>query len=481
MSRLKKIATKVSHSLVWAFLESVISAGASFLTILLVARYLSPHDFGEAGLAIAACVIIQSLMLGGMSDALNRVRYLHGTLIDSFFWVVVLIGIAATALCGLAAFCVGKITGNWSLASLMSVQGLTCLLFAVAAVPTGLLLRKMRTRKLAERTLVGKVVGLVVSVSFAIAGFGAWSLIIGNVASQFAGAVQLIAGMPRLPQLRFGKDGLRSMINIGLLAGTQQSLNTLTTRGFILAFGAVYGMHAVGLFNFALRLVEESGNLINNTLRRVAVSAFATASRSGLDTRPIFLTGTKVVTYVSAPVFAGAAAVMPDALPVIFGPKWLAAVPAVQILLVMWLIRSTRMLAPALVLAQGAAGVLVWSALAGLLATGIAFVISLPLGEFWSIMAYAAMLFGAMPVGLIFIKRVSNISVPQQLGVTIKPLFGTAIMAAVMVAFIKLTSAELTPVIRLMMSIPIGIVTFVVITLICDRNIYHDMKRILKR
>ena len=325
-----KIATRISRSARWAFLESVLSAAVSMLTVVALARFLVPAEFGQAGLAIAVSAIIQATMLGGMPDALVRSPSAHSRLVDAAFWAMLGLGVAAAVLAGLVAGCVAYGLGDRELAGLIAGQGLGSIAMGAAAAPTGLLLRKMRTRALVNRTLVSKLFGLVVSVGLAWGGAGAWAIVGGNVVAQAAGALQLITTM-RTPRLHFSDPGLAATLRIGALSGTQQSLGTLTTRGFILAFGAVYGVHAVGLFNFALRLVEESCGIVVTTLRRVTVTSFAAARRSGIDMHKMFRRGTSMIAHVAAPLFLGIAVVAPDAVPLFFGTQWLGAIPALQL------------------------------------------------------------------------------------------------------------------------------------------------------
>jgi teichuronic acid exporter len=479
MKQASPIVTKLSKSLPWAFVESIISAATSLLTVLLVAYFLKPDEFGLAGIAIAVCAIVQSLLLGGMSDAINRSPTVHTTLTDSFFWIVIAVGIVATAVCIAIGFVIGSLNQDTIIVKLISAQAVTCFLFAISAVPTGLLLRKMRTRKLAVRTLTSKIAGMVTTIGFAVAGYGAWSLIIGNIVNQLAGTVQLVASMNRLPRFTIALKQTHDLIKISMLAGAQQTLNTITTRGFIIAFGAVYGPYAVGIFNFALRLVEESGNVINNTLRQVAVATFASAQRTGVDVQPLFIKGTKLIVYISAPIFIGGAVVAQDAIPLIFGKKWAPAVPAIQILLVMWMVRSTRLLAPALMLAHGAGSPLVWSALAGMIMTALAFGASLFFNSFWSTASYAAMLIGAMPSGLYFLKRISRISIEDQLKACLMPTLFATLMAIALIMLRHLLPESLPIILQLVILISFGVILFVSLASIFDRSGVREIKRYL--
>lgn len=426
------LATKVSRSVRWAFVESLVSASASLLSVVALARLLTPGEFGRAGLAMAVAAIVQAALLGGMPDALVRARSGHTRLTDAAFWAMLAIGVAAAALCGLAGLFVAAVLGDAPLAALVAAAGLGCIAAGAAAAPTGILLRKMRTRALVGRTAWSKLAGLTASLGLALAGAGAWALVLGAVAAQVAAAAQLVATMRR-PGLRWGAAGLGELLRLGLHSGAQACLGTLTSRGFLLAFGAAYGAHAVGLFNFALRLVEESCGLVIQTLRRVTVTSFAAAKRSGVDLAPLFARGTHLIAFIAAPLFLGGAAVAPVAVPLLFGAKWAPAVPAMQLMLAMWLVRAVRMLVNATMLVEGRQRAMTVLAAVGAGATAIAFVVSLPFGAAASTAAYAATLIGVAFGGRAF-AHATGIGIAAQLGPALRPVLMALAMAAIVTA-----------------------------------------------
>lgn len=441
------LGKRAARSARWAFLESLVSAGASLATVVLLARFLSPAEFGLAGLAVAVAAIVQALLLQGMPDALVRGPSAHTRLTDAMFWATTAIGAGAAGLCGLAALAIWAI-GEPELAELTAVQGLTGVALGVAAAPTGLLLRKLRTRALVQRTIAAKLVTLGVSVGLAASGWGAWAVVLGNLAAQAAAAVQLVLTLPRRPRFRLAAPGLRETLRLGLLSGAQAGLGTIATRGFVLGFGAAYGPYSVGLFNFALRLAEEGCGLVIQTLRRVTVSTFAAARRAGREVAPLFRRGTGMIAAVSAPLFLGGAALAPDAVPLIFGEQWRPAVPALQVMLGIWTLRSVRMLVNAVMLVEGRQRAMVWLGVAGVAATAAAFMVSLPFGEGATIFAYAATLVGVVFGSGVF-ARATGIGPGAQVAAFARPL-AIALVAAAAVTALRLGPlAEWEPAARL--------------------------------
>ena len=478
MSR-ARIATRISRSARWALVESLASASASALTVILLARFLGPTDFGRAGLAVAMTSIIQAALLGGMPDALVRTASVHTRLSDALFWATTAIGVGTALLAGVAALIVAYVIGDPLLGALIAVQGLTGIALGIAAAPTGLLLRKLRTRALTQRTVIAKVAALAAGVAAAAAGAGPWALIVSNLVMQTAAAVQLMATMRR-PRLRIADPALAETLKLGVLAGAQASLSTLTTRGFVLAYGAVYGPHAVGLFNFALRLVEESCGIVVTALRRVIVTSFAAAKRAGHDLAPLFRRGTRVIAYVSAPMFLGIAAVASDAVPLIFGDQWLPAIPVLQLMLALWVFRATRMLVNAIMVVDGRQRAMVLFGIAGFVATAAAFVVSLPFGQDATTLAYAATLTGVVFGGRVF-ARVTGIGAAAQLAAGARPIVFAAAMVVAVTALRLGPLAGLSPLVRLVLESGAGAAVFAGLALAFDRDGMRDVIRTLRR
>ncbi len=130
------LVTRVSRSARWALLESLISAGASTLTVIVLARLLGPAEFGAAGIAMAIAAIVQALLLGGMPDAVARARSVHTAHTDATFWATTAIGALVTLLCaGIGAGIAWA--GQPRIGALVAVQGLAAIAVGMAAVPTG--------------------------------------------------------------------------------------------------------------------------------------------------------------------------------------------------------------------------------------------------------------------------------------------------------------------------------------------------------
>lgn len=461
-SRLRKAAP-------WAVGESMISAGATLASTLLVARLLQPSDFGLAALALTLPALVIALVISPITQSLIRSGRVDTRSNDAIFSMMLILGVASVAACALCGLAMARIYAAPALLMLTTAAGIDCLFAAVAAVPSAILTRKLRTRTLALRTLWVRMASVSVTITLAVLGVGAWAIIGGMLAGSVASCVLLWSSQPRRPRLRH-PTGLRELLSMGLWISAEQGLGAITVRGFVLIFGHYHGLAALGYLNFAIRLVDEAGNLIASSIGNVALAFFSAGARAGSDLAGLFVRGTHGVMLIAAPMFFGLAAVSPDLVPAVFSAKWVPSVLAIQLLCLFWTVRMSRALAPALLRAVGIQKALTFNALLAMVATGIAlyFTRNAPLAI--AVVAYGVRTLVTVPVGLSQIARATGVSAARQVGATLLPLACAVAMASAVLLFRQATMNTLAIVPRLALEVIVGAIAYVTLILLFDRS-----------
>ena len=415
------------------------------MSTLVVARLLTPSDFGLASVAFAVVAIVQMFVFAGVPQAMLRTPHLVPRLSDQCFWVLLGLGVAGTLACGLLAAPVARFYGAPLLWWLVAVQGLDCLLQALVQFPTALLTRKMRTRSLALRMFWFKAVSIAATLLAAIGGLGPWSLVAGSLAGSIASVFLLWRTQPRRPRWRRLDPALLPLLRMGWLIMAETALTTLAIRGFVLLFGKFHGLHDLGLLNFAMRLVDELGAMITASVGRVSLSFFATAHRAGRDLARIFEVGSHAITLAVLPLFFGLAAVAGDAIPFVFGARWAAAVPAVQLLAVFWGLRLTRVLSPGVMRTLDVQGPLVFNAAINFGFAMAAVLLTRDLGFVAAVAAFSARMLVTIPAGAGVLARIADLPVGRQFQAVARPLLLAGAMAVAVLAARMLALASGMP------------------------------------
>lgn len=459
----------------WALGESFASAAATLLSSLVVAHVLSPEDFGKAAIAIAVAALVNTAIIASIIQAFVRQPSVTTRDTDQLFTLTLVLGLMSWAICWLAAVGLSYSFGQRDILLMVGVQGLDCLLLALAAMPDAMLTRKLRTRTLALRTVCYKAGSVLVTFGLAFAGAGAWSLIGGILAGDLAALALLWRSQLRRPRLRRPSGEMRDLYRMSLLISAEQGIGALTLRAFVLLFGQFHGLAALGLLNFASRLVDEVGILIASAVARTSLAFFSAIQRSGQGLSEAYERGTHAIMLILCPIFFGIAVIAPDLIPLIFGRKWQAAVPAVVILAILWSIRSTRLLVPAAIRASGSQAPLVVNAVISLIATLIATYLTKDAGFVVAVLASSARVVVPLPVGWRQLDRAAGISITRQLRPVLLPMGA----AMVMMLLVRLTSHALSdavpPLAHMVAAVVTGVLSYGAMILLFDRRRLFDL------
>ncbi|MFC5069436.1 oligosaccharide flippase family protein [Flaviflagellibacter deserti] len=470
----------MKSALPWAIGESFLSAASSLLTTLTVARLVLPEELGLAAIAIAIPMVVQALLLTGPTNALIRTPRIDVATLDSMTWCFLVLGVIGWLFCIGVAPVVALLYDHSELIPLLQIYGASCFLQAAMSVPTALLTRKMRTRTLALRTLGQKIATLVVTLSTALLGWGSWAIVIGSLVGFAIATAVLLYRQPRRPRLYFSWNAIVPILKLGGLNSIETLAGAITPRAFLLVFGRVQGLEALGWLNFGIRLVDELANILSMAITRMSLPFFSALTRSGIDDRDAFLRGSHLIVGVSAPVLFGLAAIASDLIPIVFGDRWTEAILTTQIVSIVWALKFTRVLSSALLLARGSQAPQIansWIAFA----TGTLAAAAVGNWPFqFAVWSYVVPTLITVPLGIYMLKVITGMSALSQIRCVLKPLL---ISAGMFLALLYLRNAmidDLQPIWRVFISVACGICSYVALVLLIDRHSWQNALRNLR-
>jgi teichuronic acid exporter len=329
----------------WAGVESVFLSLISIASLLLVVRLVGATSFGEASLAIALVSLVEVAFSFGLLEALIRHRSADTRISDTAFWTRLGLGVLAFLFCVAVSGAVGKLYGP-QLEGLFLAYAITTILNALNEVPSAILIRKFRTRKLALITIVARSATLLATVALALAGYGAWSLIVGAILGALVTNFLLWGMASRLPRLQLDMREAGGLMKFGVVVAMDTLLWTMATRLFLSLFGYFHGAQALGYLNLAIKLIDESGAIISRISWKIGYPMLARAQRDGKSVKKQYKKANRYLCYIIVPVFAGIGVTAAHFIPLIFGSDWYPAIAITQALAFAWVLLSVRLLVP---------------------------------------------------------------------------------------------------------------------------------------
>jgi teichuronic acid exporter len=360
------------HGIAWTTSAKWISQIISWGITLVVARLLSPSDYGLIGMATLALGLVTLFSEFGLGTTVVTLRDTANAHISQLNTISILMGLLGLILAFGIANPASKFFKVPNLKSVIIVMGLSFLISSFRTIPSALLQREMRFKALAIIDALQTVVAAVVTLALAVAGFGYWSLVLGNLCLTIA-ATGMTAfckrqrfAWPNYPEIR-----APLLFSWHIIVG-RLSWFVYDNSDFTIA-GKLLGEAPLGDYTLAWTLAHAPLEKLTVLVNRVTPSFFASIQSDFSALRRYLLSITGGLALVIYPVTVGLSLISADLISVALGSKWQGAVAPLQLLAFHALLRSNVILLTPVINAIGEARFAMWQNLASLLILPISF------------------------------------------------------------------------------------------------------------
>ena len=322
------LSRSVKSGIVWSTLTFGLTKGATFLSLLVLARILSPSEFGVvAGVSVVLSFVELTADVGMKANVIyEQSGEYAGERLDNAFTLTLLVTTLLTVVAVLLAPLLASFFHASNHTGLFQLAGLDILVTGLGSIQDGLVLRDMRFRARIVTEVLGAVVRAGLGVGLALAGFGAASMVWGFIAGSAVTTASLWIVTGYVPRLRLRAAIVKSMIGYGAGASMLSVITQITGQVDVLAIGRVLGQRALGLYALALRLPSL---LLENIAYQVSLVAFPALARKRVtDESGVGATTNRLVLYQSLyalPLGAGMAVLAQPIVVTLFSSKWIDA------------------------------------------------------------------------------------------------------------------------------------------------------------
>lgn len=435
----QSLDSHLARGVAWTAVSRWSAQAVSWASMLVLARLLSPADYGLIGMANVYLGLVAMISELGLGSAVLTLHELSAIEIRQLHTCSVLLGILAFAVSGLLAIPISWFYHSQQLPLLLLLMSVSLIPSGFRTVPMALLQRDMKFRPLSVAEGVQAVVQAVGAVVLAWLGLGYWAL----AWSGLVGALTLTAII-----LVLRREGMSRPHFASLRPALTFGWHTLVTRvawyGYsnadFLVAGRMLGATALGAYTLAWNLASLPVEKITTVVTRVTPSIFAAARHDNSELRRHLGRITEVLAFVTLPAAFGLGTVAPDLVVVLLGPKWNDAILPLRLLAFYIAIRSLAPLLPQVLTAKGDTRYGMHSSLFALLVMPAAFVA----GARWGLGGIAWAWVIAYPVVLApFVVRASRL-IGMKAGAYLHAIFPPLVASVFMVAAVLLLQAALS-------------------------------------
>lgn len=341
----------------WTTAAAIARAVLQLGQIAVLARLLAPEDYGLMAMVSVVISFASFLSDFGINSAFIQRQSVSLEQRSSLFWFNFCVSAALAIVVIILSPILSLFFGDHRLTPLLMLAALS---FVLAA--PGLQVRIAAEKALQFRPVVlteisAALLGFIVAVVSALAGFGVYSLIFGMLINILAQSILSWCLMSRgwRPMWRLKGIDIQPFLGFGSALVINNIINHVNASMDLLLGGRLLTVAALGLYSLPRNLVLQIQSMINPIITRVGFPLIAQVQTDIPAVRSIYLQTLNMTASINAPLYVGLAFFAPEVASLLFGAKWLPAVEGMRILAVWGGIRSTGNPVGSLLLGMGRA------------------------------------------------------------------------------------------------------------------------------
>jgi O-antigen/teichoic acid export membrane protein len=325
----------------------------NLLALVILARLLSPREFGTVGAALVLIEFSSIFSRLGLGPAVVQRRELESRHLKVAFTGSLILGLAIGLLVWLLAGQAAGFFRNAQVADVLRALAWVFPLKGVSALAEALLLRDLRFRWLANLDVATFAFGQVcVAIPLAYLGFGVWSLVVGTMAQTLIRCGLLLL-VRRPPGLGLERQALGEMLHFGAGFTIARLANLLALQGDNLVVGRWLGPAALGLYSRAYGLMSAPASALGNVLDDVLFPTMARVQDDPVRLGLAYRRGVALIALVALPASVGMVILAPELVGVALGDRWVAATAPFQVLAAGTLFRTSYKMSDSLARSTG--------------------------------------------------------------------------------------------------------------------------------
>lgn len=477
------LAARTIRGVLWSGLGQFGIQGLGFLVSVVLARLLSPREYGLATATSLVTGFLASLGGSGLITALIQRANLTEEDLDTSFWAGLGLGAGMALLLVAAGHHTADFFGEPLIGPLLMVQAVGLVLAPLGIVHTALLSREMDFRSLAIVELSTVVGSGALAIGMAVSGWGVWSLVVPGLVGTTLGTVVLWRRVPWRVQGGMRLGSLRALGRFSLSVLTFNVLNYVRGNVDYLVLGRALGTGPLGLYYLAYNLATIPQTRLVPVITRVLFPVLSAVQHDLFRLGTGYARAVRYVSLLTFPLLIGLGILAPEFILTVFGARWAEAVPLVRILSIAGLLYSVGTTTGSVIFSRGRADLACWIAIGGAAAmTGCVLVGARygALGVAVGVAIYAALSF--LPIQLLA-NRLINLRPGEFLRALVPAAVASLAMAVVLVCgkVVWGVGGWASPPAALLVLVPLGAATYVGALRVAYQDVLAELGRVLRQ
>lgn len=341
-----EIKGQVIKGLFWKISENFGAQGLQFVISILLARLLTPAEYGLVGIVMIFITLANVTVQSGFSTALIQKKNSDETDFSSVFYFGLCLAAAMYGALFFAAPAIARFYQNDVLVPIVRVLAFVLFPGSVISVQTAYVSRKMEFKGLFKATICAVVVSGAASIWMAYTGFGIWAIVGQQLSYYVVLMVCLFWTVTWRPGLVCSFVRVVRILSFGWKLLVASLIDTLFNNLYGLIMGKIYNEELLGIYNRGDQFPKLIVNNLGAAIQAVLLPAFSSRQGEAAEVRSMVRRAIRTSSFLVLPMLFGLFAVADTMVLALLGEKWLVCVPYLRIMCVaysFWPIHITNL------------------------------------------------------------------------------------------------------------------------------------------
>ena len=463
---------------IWTGIEKFSRQAVQFIIGIVLARLLTPTDFGVIGMLTIFIAIAQTFTDSGLSSALIQKKDRTDTDCSTIFFFNLGVGILFYFLLFALAPLIAQFYNMPILKDVTRVVALSLIISGLTAVQNTRLTIHLRFKTQSIIAIISMVVTGVTGIALAYKGWGVWALVFQTLAGQIVTSACIWYCSRWMPKLVFSKESFKQLWGFGSKLLGSSLINTLYGNLYTLVIGKRFSSAEVGFYNRGNHFALLPAQTIQDMALKVNFPILAKMQDDDTRLLSAYKKLLTVPLYILYPILVGLAVTAEPLVMALIGEKWLPCVPIMQVLCIGYMFSPLTHINLNLLYVKGRTDLVLKLEF---IKKPIAFLIlfaTIPFGIIVMVIGKALYEFIAFSFNCYYTGKILNYGEWKQLKILLPTFINCAIMAAVV--YTSMLPFSL-PILKLCVGLSAGLFSYWLFSVMTKDAAYREVKEIVKR
>lgn len=328
----RPLKKKAISGIAWTSVERFTQQIIQFVIGIVIARILSPDDYGIIGMTAIFLAIATVFVDSGFGSALIQKKDRNEDDYSTCFYFNLIVGSLLYLVIWFTSPSIAMFYRTPILCDVLRVLGLTLVFNSLSVSQTARMTAEMKFKEMSVITIVAQLVTGLIGLYLAYTGFGVWALVFQQIGGSIVRLIMIEAYLRWIPQPVFSVASFRHLFSYGSKILCSSLINVVYDNMYTLVIGRTFSAKEVGFYNRANQFSTLPTVTILNIFMKVAFPLMAEVQDDTEKLKYAYKKFLRVPLFVLYPILFGLIALSEPLILVLLGEKWLPAVPLLQVL-----------------------------------------------------------------------------------------------------------------------------------------------------